>query len=54
MSTNLEYPALLVVRKFTTILHFNVCDMYIGLSFYQIFTILPIKNFYQFTGKFEW
>ncbi len=26
----------------------------VGLSFYQFFTILPVKNFYQFTSKFEW
>ena len=26
----------------------------VGLSSYQIFTVLPVKNFYQFTGKFEW
>jgi hypothetical protein len=28
--------------------------MHIGLSFYQIFTNLTVKNFYQFTAKFEW
>ena len=26
----------------------------LGLSFYQFFTGLPVKNFYQFTGKLEW
>ncbi len=26
----------------------------LGLSFYPIFTDLQVKNFYQFTGKFEW
>ncbi len=41
------------LKEFCNILQHTLGSR-LGLSFYQIFTVLPVKNFYQFTGKLAW